>query len=152
VEVPNYVMVPVPEQLVPRVMQHVLGLMMLDSIEDWEQDELNEHFSSMTEDRKAIVVLCANAVVSGRAVTADAVAEKLQLPLSHVMKAIRDLAEQARELSRPQIVQVRMTTGTSPTGREVKRREVQMDEGLGKMVLEAEQADIASDGGHPEVG
>ena len=151
-DVPNYVMVPVPEQLVPRVMQHVIGLMMLDSIEDWEQEEVTDHFASLTEDRKAIMILCANAVASGRVVTADAVAEKLQLPLSHVMKSIRDLAEIARESSRPQIVQVKMTTATSPTGREIKRREIQMDETVAKMVLEAEQADIASAGGLPEPG
>jgi hypothetical protein len=151
VEVPNYVMVPVPEHLVPRVMQHVIGLMMLDSLEDWEQDELTELFGILTEDRKAIVILCANAVVGGRVVTADAVADKLQLPLSHVMKAIRDLAEVARERNRPQVVQIKMTTSTTPTGREVKRREVQMDEDVAKMVLVAEQADFAS-GSSPEPG
>jgi hypothetical protein len=144
-------MVPVPEQLVPRVMHHIIGLMMLDSIEDWEQDELTELFSGLTEDRKAIVILCANAAASGRTVTADAVAEKLQLPLSHVMKGIRDMAEMSRERSRPQIVQVKLTTTTSPGGREVKRREVHMEDEIVKMVLEAEQADIAS-GGAPEVG
>lgn len=151
-EIPNYVMVPVPEQLVPRVMQHVIGLMMLDAIEDWEQEELTEYFSSLPEDRKAIVILCANAVASGRVVTADAVADKLQLPLSHVMKAIRDMAEVARERSRPQIVQVKLTTATSPSGREVKRREIQVDEAVAKMILEAEQADIGTGPAHPELG
>lgn len=150
-EIPNYVMVPVPEQLVPRVMQHIIGLMMLDSLEDWEQDELTEFFGLLTEDRKAIVILCANAVVGGRVVTADAVAEKLQLPLSHVMKAIRDLAEVARERNRPQVVKVKMTVSTTATGREVKRREVQMEEDVAKMVLVAEQADFAS-GAEPEPG
>lgn len=142
----NYVMVPVPEQYVTRVMQHVIHLSMLDSLQEWDQDEVSELFAGLTEDRKAVLALCASAIDSGRSVTADAVAEKLQLPLSHIMKGIRDLAETARERSRPQLVRVRMTTSTTATGREVKRREVEVDADIAKMLLAAEQADIGAPG------
>lgn len=140
-DVPNYVMVPVPEQLVPDVMRHVLVLMAKGSMQAWDQAGLDELYAELDEMSKTILSLAARGPAQGQTVTADEIAGSLGLPIGELMNLIRALNAKADERKRPPLVPIRIDNETLPNGRDVRRRFVEMNDTVVGLVQVAEKAE-----------
>jgi hypothetical protein len=140
-DVPTYVMVPVPEQLVPDVMRNILVLMAKESMQPWDQASLDEYYGELDEMSKTILSLAARGTAAGKTTTADDMATSCGLPLGEMMNRLRTLNVESDTRKRPAIVPVRVDNEVLDNGREVRRRFVEMNDAVAQMVITAENAE-----------
>ncbi len=143
-DVPNYVMVPVPEHLVPEVMRQVLVLLSKEVMQAWDQESLDEVYGEMDETSKTIVSIAARAKTRGEPTTADEIASSAGLAVGQVMNLIRAVNAAADEGNRPVIVQINVTDEELANGRTVRRRYVEVNDKVAEMILVAESAERAA--------
>ena len=76
-----YVMVPVPEEHVVEVMQHVTKLIQKASREPWDMDAIEDLFFEADEGVRSLLSVVASATLKGEDITASEVARALELKL-----------------------------------------------------------------------
>lgn len=139
----KYVQVPIPEQYVPRVMEHMLMLMAKDAVQPWQPEEVHDLFLSSGEEVKAVLSYTARRIRAGRQVHVDQINRDLELPHAQVFRIIRELNDQAGERQRPQIAWIHAGVEELANGRQVKRRFVQMGDRHAELLEQADEADRA---------
>lgn len=140
-EIPNYVMMPVPEQLVPRVMEHILHLMARDAMQRWDEESFFPLFHESSEKAKAVMSLTSRRRLAEKEVTADMVAELLGISVNEVMATVRTVNEACRDQLRPSVITAKTIDDTTPSGRQVRKRLLEMSENMANLVEAAETAE-----------
>lgn len=149
-EIPNYVMMPVPEQLVPRVMEHILYLMARDAMQKWDEESFFPLFHDSSEKTKAVLSLTARRRLSDKEVTADMVADLLGISVNEVMSSVRTINEASRDQLRPAVCTAQAIDETLPSGRTVRKRLLEMSKGVAELVESAERKEREGLEGTPE--
>lgn len=141
----NYVMVPVPEEHVPEIMQRVVRLVQQASMLEWDETSVGELWSASDEITRSLLSYVARSVLMGKPLTDVAAAEAIQISLREAATVMRDANETSREMNRPSILLLRGTSETLPNGRTVDMRYFVMAEETAKHIRTTERAHHASD-------
>jgi Ni/Co efflux regulator RcnB len=132
-------MVPVPAQHVTDIMQRVIRLVQLESLRDWDEDDLRAFFTEADEPTRSLVSYVARASMMGKPLTDAQAADAIQLSQRETATIMRDANERSREMNHPSILLLRGTTETLPNGRTVELRLFVMPENVAKMIRTVER-------------
>jgi len=152
VEIPNYVMVPVPEQMVPRVMEHILWLTARDAISKWDKETFEPVFHGSSETTKAVLSLTARRNAVEKEITVDMVADLLGITAGQVFESIRAINQEAFDLRKPAVCSTRTVEDTLANGRKARKHLLEMQDNLVDMVQQAEAAERGEVQGSPVEG
>ena len=130
----DYVMVPVPEDLVVDVMQHVARLVAQASAVAWDEDAAASFFDSVDESERSLLAIVARHVVADKDLSEEDAATSLELPVREVRSIVRDLAQTAKTENRRPIVALREVTTVLRNGRSVERRLLVMDSQIARTI------------------
>jgi hypothetical protein len=130
----DYVMVPVPEDHVVDVMQHIARLVAQASAVAWDDDAAEGLFDSVDEANRSLLAIVARHVVASKDLTDDDAAKSLELSVREVRSMVRDLAEIAATEKRMPIVALREDTTVLRNGRSVQRRLLVMDPSIARTI------------------
>ena len=136
----NYVMVPVPEEHVPEIMQRILRLVQQASMQEWDEATVEELWSASDEITRSLLSYVARSVLMGKPITDVAAAEAIEISLREAATVMRDANEVSREMSRPSILLLRGTQETLPNGRTVDMRYFVMTEDTAKHIRNVERS------------
>jgi hypothetical protein len=118
----DYVMVPVPEEHVVDVMQHVARLVARANLQPWEDDELVSVFDEVDEASRSVLSLVARYVVADKDLSDEDAAKTLELNVREIRSIVRDLNEMAQTRKREPLLSLREVPVTLRNGRTVSRR------------------------------
>ncbi|MSO87314.1 MAG: hypothetical protein EXQ71_07320 [Acidimicrobiia bacterium] len=130
----DYVMVPVPEDLVVDVMQHVARLVAQASAVAWDDDAAASLFDSVDEASRSLLAMVARHVVANKDLSEDDAASSLELSGREVRSIVRDLGETAKTEKRGPIVAIREVPTVLRNGRSVERRLLVMDPQIARVI------------------
>lgn len=132
-----YVMVPVPEEHVERVMRYVLKLVRQDELEDWDEESMHQFFAESDEITRAILSYVAQPDHAGR-VRKDQAARSLELQ-RYLPKAVQSLKKRSKkDYGRVPPVRSEKESGEGPGQSTVPM--LVMDEEVAELVRSAERA------------
>lgn len=140
-EVPNYVMVPIPETLVPRVMEHVLHLMAKDAIKQWDVDGIRTVLHEQDETTKAVLSAVARNTIADEETSTDELSQSLGLSISDLVGRVQRVNESGFDQLRPAVAGMRAREDVLPSGRSVRKRVIDMTEHVATLIqmVEAEE-------------
>jgi dsDNA-specific endonuclease/ATPase MutS2 len=144
----DYVMVPVPEEHVVDVMQHVARLVARASVIPWDDDAVKELFDEIDEASRSLLALTARSTSAGKDLTDEDAAKALELNLREIRAIVRDLQEGTQREKREPIVALRDATVVLRNGRSVQKRLLVMNEAVARTIRAHERAslgDLAAD-------
>jgi hypothetical protein len=147
----DYVMVPVPQEHVVDVMQHVARLVARASVQPWDDEELGRAFDEVDEACRALLSFVARNVVAGKDVSDEDAAKTLELNVREVRAIVRDLREVADRGKHEPIVSLRETSVVLRNNRTVQRRIFAMTEAAARALRAHERTSIAG-GDEPGAG
>jgi len=142
-----YVMVPVPEDQVEDVMQHIVRLMSQASIEPWDESSMETLFGSIDEPSRALLSSVARAAMSGERLSEADSAALVQLSQRETMGLLRELNDYANDDHRPPLILRRAASETLPNGRTRDVRVLIMSDDIAPLVATADRKHLLSD--HP---
>jgi hypothetical protein len=138
----SYVMVPVPEDCVQEVMQHIVRLMNQAALEDWDESAVTKLFELVDEPTRALLSTVAVAVRGGGARSLDEASAIVELNPRELMGLLREVNEIAGEESRRPLLVQRIVTETLPNGRTRDVRVLAMDDDVADLVYAADRAHL----------
>ena len=137
-----YVMVPVPEEHVVDVMQHVTRLVARASRLPWDQDAVEQTFLKADEGAPLAAL---PGVPCGRSPTRSSrpidAMHALELKMRDLAGILGPIDEAAKADNRPPLVEMRMGERSAPGGRTRSVRILVMDAAAAEMVRAAERKD-----------
>jgi hypothetical protein len=143
----EYVMVPVPEEHVVDVMQHVARLVARASVIPWDDEALVELFEEVDEISRSVLSVVARSATAGKDVTEEDVAQAIELNVRELRTIVRDINEVATRDKREPLLAMRDASVVLRNGRTVQRRMVSMSEGVARSIKAHERASL---GGAPD--
>jgi hypothetical protein len=143
-----YVMVPVPEEHVPDVMQFVVRLASQAPLEPWTAEALTQLFEDIDEPARALLSAVAKGVINDRPLGEPDAATIIGMTWREVAGMVRELNEAAASQSHPALVARRSVTTTLPNGRTREVRALIIDNEIARLVHEADRAQLLAEG-HP---
>lgn len=144
----DYVMVPVPEEHVVDVMQHVARLVAKASVVPWTDEAVAELFEDVDEASRSVLSLVSRSTMAGRDLTDQEAADTLELNVREIRDIVRDINELATKSKREPVVGFREATVVLRNGRPANRRLLIMVEPVAKSVRAYERASLGEpDGG-----
>jgi hypothetical protein len=144
----SYVMVPVPEEHVLEVMQHVMRLVARASVVEWTDEDIEEFFRNADEPTRSLLSVTARATMAGKDLGSQEAADFLQLSARETSSIAREINELAAAAARPPIISFTQVTEELPSGRSREKRCMVMPTNLARMVKTAEAA-VAALEPHP---
>ena len=144
----SYVMVPVPADHVPDVMQHIVRLMSQAEVEPWEPESISQLFADIDEPSRALLSTVAQSTLNGDRMNEGDVAATIELNWRETMGLVREINDLAREESHPPLVVRRTVTETLPNGRTRDLRILSMPEDVARLVYAADREHLLG-GEHP---
>lgn len=138
----DYVMVPVPEEHVIDVMQHVARLVARASIVPWDDEALQELFDEIDEASRSLIGLTARTTSTGKNLTDEEAAKTLELNVREVRAIVRDLQVGTQREKHPPIVVIRDDKVLLRNGRWVEQRLLVMDEAVARTIRAHERASL----------
>lgn len=145
----DYVMVPVPEQHVVDVMQHVARLVARGSVVPWDDDAIAAVFDEVDEPSRSVLSLAARATSANKDLADEEAATSLELNVREIKAIVRDLQEVSAREKREPIVALRETTVVLRNGRSVTKRIFTMTEQVARTIRAHERSslgDLAPEG------
>jgi hypothetical protein len=100
----NYVMVPVPEDLVDEVTTFTLTLAAKAALREWTDEAVVDFYEGADPPSRNLMVAAARAVAEGDELTEEEVAKAAGLGLREVVGIVRELGERGAKLKLPAIV------------------------------------------------
>ena len=144
----DYVMVPVPEEHVVDVMQHVARLVARASVGPWDDTSVAEIFDEVDEASRSVISLAARNVIANKDLTDEEAARALELNVREIRAIVRDVQEVSTREKREPLVSLRDSTVVLRNGRSVNQRVFAMTEAVARAVRSHERASV---GGASEV-
>ncbi|MEQ1785424.1 MAG: hypothetical protein ABL966_00100 [Acidimicrobiales bacterium] len=145
----DYVMVPVPEEHVVDVMQHVARLVAKASVVPWDDDAVAELFDEVDEVSRSLLSLVARSTTASKELSDEDAAESLELSVREIRGIVRDLAEAAQGGKREPIVSLRGTSVVLRNGRTVQKRLFAMTDTVARAVRSHERSSLGGEPGAP---
>ena len=102
----EWVMVPVPEELVEEVRRFQLGLFTRDNVAPWDKAAMADFVRDAEEDTRSLLVVVATDTVKTDSPTVRAVADSLGCSVREALQIVSELNEAARATGRLALVQV----------------------------------------------
>jgi hypothetical protein len=130
----DYVMVPVPEEHVVDVMQHVARLVARASVVPWDDEAVVALFDEVDEASRSVLSLVARTTVAGKEVSDEDAATTLELSVRELRTIIRDMVEVSQRMKREPIVVLRETPVVLRNGRTTQKRLFVMSEAVARML------------------
>src|SRR5690242_17401051 len=115
-------MVPVPEEHVVDVMQHVARLVARASVVPWDDEGVAALFDEVDEASRSLLSLVARATVAGKELSDEEAAAQLELNVREVRGIVRDVNDVAQRTKREPLLALREATVVLRNGRSVQRR------------------------------
>jgi hypothetical protein len=131
-------MVPVPEEHVVEVMQHVTKLIQKASREPWDRDAIDELFLEADEGVRSLLSVVASATLKGQDITASEAARALELQLRDLGPIQAPITEAATDANRVPLIEMVSSERTGPAGRVRQVRNMSMDREVAEMIRAAE--------------
>ena len=138
----DYVMVPVPEEHVVDVMQHVARLVARASVVPWDDETIALVFEEVDEACRSLLSLTARSIGANKDLTDEEAATSLELNLREIKGMVRDLQEISTREKREPIVAIRESTVTLRNGRSVQKRLFTMTEAVARSLRTYERASL----------
>jgi hypothetical protein len=139
-----YVMVPVPEDQVEAVMQHIVRLMSQTSIEPWDEASIQALFGSIDEPSRALLSSVARASMGSERLSEPDAAAMVQLSWRETMGLLREVNDYANDNNRPPLIVRRTATEMLPNGRTREIRLLTMSEEFAPLVEAADRKHLLS--------
>jgi len=139
-------MVPVPEEHVVDVMQHVARLVARASVIPWDDDALVELFEEVDEISRSVLSIVARSATAGKDISEEEVAQAIELNVRELRTIVRDINEVATRDKREPVLALRDASVVLRNGRTVQRRMVSMNEGVARAIKAYERSSL---GGPP---
>lgn len=138
----DYVMVPVPEEHVVDVMQHVARLVARASVVPWDDDAIAELFDEADEASRSLLSLVARTTIAGKDLSDEDAAQQLELNVREVRGIVRDVNDVAQRTKREPALALRDATVVLRNGRSVQRRIFAMAEPVARALRAHERTSI----------
>ena len=133
-----YVMVPVPEEHVVEVMQHVVRLINKAAREPWDEAAIEDLFLESDEGVRSLLSVVASATLKGEDITASEAARALELQLRDLGAIQAPIAEAANDSNRVPLIDMVSSERTGPAGRVRQVRNMTMEREVAEMIRAAE--------------
>jgi len=138
----DYVMVPVPEEHVVDVMQHVARLVARASVVPWDDESVAELFDEVDEASRSVLSLAARSISAGKDLSDEDAAKALELNVREIKAIVRDLQDNATRDKREPLVALRDATVVLRNGRSVQKRLFTMSEPMARAIRAHERASL----------
>lgn len=138
----DYVMVPVPEEHVVDVMQHVARLVARASVGPWDDEAIALVFEEVDEACRSLLSLAARSTTANKDLTDEDAATSLELNVREIKGIVRELQEVSVREKREPIVALREATVTLRNGRSVQKRLFTMTEPVARSLRAYERASL----------
>lgn len=138
----DYVMVPVPEEHVVDVMQHVARLVARASVVPWDDEALALVFEEVDEASRSLLSLAARSTTANKDLTDEDAATSLELNVREIKGIVRDLQEISVREKREPIMALREATVMLRNGRSVQKRLFTMTEPVARSLRAYERASL----------
>lgn len=145
----EYVMVPVPEQYVADVMQHVARLVAQASVIPWDNESAAQLFDEVDEVSRSVISLTARSTTAGKGLSDEDAAQALELNVREIRGIVRDLHEAAVRNKREPILSLRETSVVLRNGRTVQKRMFAMNDEVARAIRAHERASLGEAPGTP---
>jgi transcription initiation factor IIE alpha subunit len=145
----EYVMVPVPEEHVVEVMQHVARLVARASVVPWDDDGVAALFDEVDEASRSLLSLVARTAVAGKELSDEDAAQRLELNVREVRGIVRDVNDTAQRTKREPLLALREATVVLRNGRSVPRRMFAMVEPIARAIRAHERSLLERESGPP---
>jgi hypothetical protein len=145
----DYVMVPVPEEHVVDVMQHVARLVARASVIPWDDDALVELFDEVDEISRSVLSLVARSATAGKDTSEEDVAQAIELNVRELRTIVRDINEVATRDKREPVMALREASVVLRNGRTVQRRMFSMNESVARSIKAHERSTLGGAPGAP---
>jgi hypothetical protein len=130
----DYVMVPVPEEHVVDVMQHVARLVARASVVPWDDEAVGELFDEVDEVSRSLLAVVARNTTAGKELSDEDAAHSLELNVREVRAIVRDVNEVAQRGKREPLLALRETPVVLRNGRTVQKRLFVMNDAVARAV------------------
>lgn len=138
----DYVMVPVPEEHVVDVMQHVARLVARASVVPWDDEAVAAVFDEVDEPSRSMLSLAARSTSANKDLTDEDAATSLELNVREIKAIVRDLQEVSVREKREPIVALREATVVLRNGRSVTKRLFTMTEPVARSIRAHERSSL----------
>jgi hypothetical protein len=138
----DYVMVPVPEEHVVDVMQHVARLVARASVVPWDDESIVATFDDVDEASRSVLSLAARSVAANKDLTDEDAAKTLELSVREIKAIVRDLQEVAQREHREPMVALREASVVLRNGRTVQKRTFTMTDVVARAIRAHERASL----------
>ena len=138
----DYVMVPVPEEHVVDVMQHVARLVARASVVPWDDETIALVFEEVDEASRSLLSLAARSTTANKDLTDEDAATSLELNVREIKGIVRDLQEISVREKREPIMALREATVMLRNGRSVQKRLFTMTEPVARSLRAYERASL----------
>lgn len=140
----DYVMVPVPEEHVVDVMQHVARLVAKASVIPWDDDSVTEFFDEVDEASRSVLSLVARSTTAGKELSEDVAGETLELKVREVQSIVRELHHATHQARREPILALREVSVVLRNQRTVQKRLFAMPDPVARAIRAHERASVDS--------
>lgn len=138
----DYVMVPVPEEHVVDVMQHVARLVARASVVPWDDEAIAAVFDEVDEPSRSVLSLVARSTSANKDLPDEEAATSLELNVREIKAIVRDLQEVSAREKREPIVGLREATVVLRNGRSVTKRLFSMTEAVARSIRAHERSSL----------
>lgn len=138
----DYVMVPVPEEHVVDVMQHVARLVARASVVPWDDESVAELFDEVDEASRSVLSLVARNRTAGKEVSEDDTAKSIELNIRELRSIVRDINDVAQREKREPVLGVKEASVLLRNGRTVPRRVLVMTEAVARSLRAHERSSM----------
>jgi hypothetical protein len=145
----DYVMVPVPEEHVVDVMQHVARLVARASVIPWDDASVADIFDEVDEASRSVISLTARSILANKDLTDEEAATSLELNVREIRAIVRDVQEVSTREKREPLLSLRDTTVVLRNGRSVQKRVFAMSEPVARAVRAHERSTLDVGGEMP---
>lgn len=135
-------MVPVPEEHVVDVMQHVARLVARASVVPWDDESVAAHFDEVDEASRSVLSLAARSTTANRELTDEDAATSLELSVREIRAIVRDLQDTAQRERREPALALREASVVLRNGRSVTKRLFAMNDAVARAIRAHERASL----------
>jgi hypothetical protein len=138
----DYVMVPVPEEHVVDVMQHIARLVARASVVPWDDTAVQELFDEVDEASRSLLSLAARATTTDKDLSDEDAAARLELNVREIRSIVRDIVEVSQRNKREPILALRETSVVLRNGRTVQKRLFAMTDAVARAIRAHERSSL----------
>jgi hypothetical protein len=140
----DYVMVPVPEEHVIDVMQHVARLVARASVVPWDDDAVVGLFEEVDEATRSVLSVVARSAVAGKELSDEDAAASVELSVRELRTIVRDLGDIALRDKREPILVLREMPVVLRNGRTVHKRMFTMTDAVARTIRAHERESVSA--------